>query len=200
MENYTNIEIWKPIIGFESSHEISNHGRVRSLDRITISKNNKRMPFKGKLIQPIILNGYHDVKLNHFTHRLVHRLVAQTFLDNPENKSQVNHIDSNKSNNHYTNLEWNTPSENIAHSVKQGTHPKGETSGTSKLTEKDILEIFKLRIKGLSYEEIARIYNIDQSLVPRILNRKLWKHVIVVLNVSFLPFIRSNWKTQPRYR
>lgn len=183
MEN--TLEIWSSIEGLESSFEVSNQGRVRSLSRVITCKNNKTLSIKGQIIKLNHVNGYYDVKLKK-KHYLIHRLVAKAFINNPENKPQVNHIDSDKSNNHCSNLEWNTSTENIAHSMKQGTHPKGESSGTSKLTEKDIPEIFELRIKGLSYEKIARIYSIDQSLVPKILNRKLWKHVSIVLSILLL--------------
>ena len=98
------IEEWQPVVGFEGLYEVSNIGRVRSLTRYK------------KIIKPIITNsGYYQYQLWHKGVRhveLAHRLVAQTFIPNPENKSVVNHIDENKLNNSVDNLEWVTHIEN----------------------------------------------------------------------------------------
>lgn len=68
----------------------------------------------------------------------VHRLVAQTFLPNPENKPQVNHKDGNKTNNCVSNLEWVTNQENRDHAVVHGLHLKGEACSNAKLTGEDV--------------------------------------------------------------
>lgn len=92
------IEEWQPVVGFEGLYEVSNIGRVRSLTRYK------------KIIKPIVTNsGYYQYQLWHKGVRHVefaHRLVAQTFIPNPGNKSVVNHLDENKLNNSVDNLEW----------------------------------------------------------------------------------------------
>lgn len=114
-------EIWKPIASYEGLYEVSSHGRVKSLERF---QNNKGKPqlVKGKILKQSVSNcGYKRVELCKNGCRKafsVHRLVACAFVHNSENKPHVNHIDENKTNNHFTNLEWCTATENNNH----GTH------------------------------------------------------------------------------
>ncbi len=116
--------MWKSIKGYEGSHEVNELGEVRSLDRIVTSvRNGKKIANrrKGKLLKlSECSNGYLLVKLSRTSKNfLVHRLVAEAFIPNEENKPQVNHIDGVKNNNHYTNLEWVTCSENHKHSYSK---------------------------------------------------------------------------------
>ena len=106
-------EIWKPVVGYLGFYEISNLGRVKSLkdnlgrDRELILKPQKRK------------DGYFTIELKRST-KFLHRIVAEAFIPNPENKPQVNHKDSNRENNQTGNLEWVTASENILHGYKYG--------------------------------------------------------------------------------
>lgn len=121
-------EIWKPIEGYGGLYEVSNLGRVRSLDRV-IYRTYKGHPYwpmtlKGRILRSgTDRGGYSFVILqNHGKKRcrLVHRLVADAFMDNIENKPQINHIDGNKKNNAVRNLEFCTQHENMQHSVRIG--------------------------------------------------------------------------------
>jgi len=109
----TNNEIWKEIEGYSGDYLISNLGKVKSLR----NKNPKILkPSAGKHVYlQIIL--YKNNKP--FTHK-IHRLVADTFIENKDNKLTVNHIDGNKLNNNVNNLEWATYSENIKHAYNTG--------------------------------------------------------------------------------
>lgn len=110
-------EIWKPVVGFEGLYEVSNLGNVKSIERNGTVKG-------GKYMSKILDNyGYYMCKLRNkkiVKIPKIHRLVAQAFIPNPENKPQVNHKDGNKLNNCVDNLEWVTPRENILHAVENG--------------------------------------------------------------------------------
>lgn len=112
-------EIWKPIKGYEGLYEISNYGRVKSLPKIR----GRRLTNETILKPRISTQGYIMVGLrkNDKTFNAsVHRLIAEAFIPNPENKKKVNHIDGNKQNNSIDNLEWCTPSENMQHAYRTG--------------------------------------------------------------------------------
>lgn len=114
------MEVWKDIKNYEGIYQISNFGNIKSLDRITF--NGRRHTYsQGKFLKlSKTANGYIKIMLrknNKSITELVHRLVAESFLSNNDNKQLVNHIDKNKSNNTLHNLEWSTYSENQRHSI-----------------------------------------------------------------------------------
>ena len=113
---YSMEEVWKQIKGYEGYYEVSNLGRVRSLDRVVLDKGGRRQVKKGCIMKPRQdRQGYVIVALSmnrHYTNKCIHTLVADAFIPNPDNLPQVNHIDEDKSNNVYTNLEWCTPKYN----------------------------------------------------------------------------------------
>ena len=118
------MEVWKDIKGFEGLYQISNLGRVRSLDRPVKQRGNSIQIKKGKIIvQSKNHKGYPTTNMSKGNKRYgrpTHRLVAETFIPNPENKDQVNHIDGDKLNNSVENLEWMTGKENIRHAIENG--------------------------------------------------------------------------------
>lgn len=113
-------EHWRNVKGYEGMYQVSNLGRVKSLDRLIIDCNCKRV-FKGKILKATNHNGkqpYLYVSLSkngHVNKIFVHRLVTEAFIVNLESKSQVNHKDGNPLNNNVKNLEWATNAENTQH-------------------------------------------------------------------------------------
>lgn len=120
------MEIWKDIKGYEGVYQVSNYGNVRSLKKWDL---NKRAFIDAEtLIKPTDNgNGYDIIGLRIITKRknfYVHRLVAETFIDNPMGLKYVNHKDYDKKNNCVDNLEWCTQKDNIAHSLIHMRKPK----------------------------------------------------------------------------
>lgn len=145
---------WRPVLGYEMEdtempiYEVSRTGKVRS-----------HHPWKHNniLSQSISKSGYlrvHLSKNGNAKYYLVHRLVAQAFIPNPENKPQVNHIDGNKTNNRVENLEWVTAKENTAHRDK--IIWKGEPKGGKKMTPVVCTETGEI-FEGINFA--ARAYN-----------------------------------------
>ncbi len=107
-------EIWKDITGYEGRYQVSNFGRVKRL-----LKNGNEKFLSGKKDK----DGYIEIILSANQRKKyfrLHRLVADAFIPNPENKPQINHKDRNKKNNSVANLEWVTCSENVVHSFETG--------------------------------------------------------------------------------
>ena len=107
------MEIWKDVVGFERAYRVSNLGRVKSKIRKGVIEEKLLKPYKNN-------KGYECVDLwdNNHKKKLVHRLVAEAFIPNPEHKKVVNHKDGNPLNNKIDNLEWCTYSENMLHSFR----------------------------------------------------------------------------------
>jgi hypothetical protein len=161
------MEQWKDVKGYEGIYQVSNEGRVKSIGYS-----------KERILKPINLNGYLIVNL--YKDKInkqyyIHRLVCLNFLDNPENKKEVNHINGLKTNNRLENLEWVTPKENTIHAVDTGLKDdRGSKHSKSKLTEKEVLEI---RSSNLTLKELGKNYEVSFSIISRIKRRKMWKHI-----------------------
>jgi hypothetical protein len=119
------MEIWKDIIGYEGLYQVSNMGNVKSLDKYINGKFNSKRFIKGRILIPMRNGRYSIITLHKnqiqkgFT---VHRLVAQSFLPNPNNYPVVMHLDNDTSNNSVSNLQWGTQSHNLLQCVADGRH------------------------------------------------------------------------------
>lgn len=175
----------KDIKGFEGYYQISNFGKVRSLDRFDGIRDRK-----GQLIKPNLkYNGYLQIGLRKNGKRKrfsIHRLVAQHFIKNPENKSQVNHIDCNKQNNHHKNLEWVTPGENLEHARENGLiiMPSGEDHsnygkyGADSKSAKPVIRYDRETGETKLYEAkiLAKEDGFDVTSISKCCNKKLKTH------------------------
>jgi len=112
-------EIWKDIDGYEGIYQVSNLGRVKSLNRVSVISDGREVFRLGKLLNPNInkINGYASVLLGYKGKRkYIHRLVAKAFIPNPENKPCINHKNKTRTYNYTENLEWVSYLENNLHS------------------------------------------------------------------------------------
>lgn len=107
---------------------------------------------------------------NHF----VHRLVAERYIPNPENKPQINHKDGNKLNNCVENLEWVTNQENRDHAIKNGLHICGEKCRWAKLTQKQVDYI--RANKSLNFTQLAKMFNVSRATIRDIITYRTWKY------------------------
>jgi hypothetical protein len=168
------MEIWHSIEGYEGVYQISSLGRVKRL----ISNR----CLKERILKPnTVRDGYQAVKLCKDSLKkvfVIHRLVARAFIQNPQAKPFINHIDGNTSNNCISNLEWCTQSENIIHSYKRGRIAQhGQDRPNAKYSDDIIREVRLKRSMGLSCHKIAEEYNMSHQYVSAISNRLVWKHV-----------------------
>ena len=115
--NMEDKEIWKPIKGYDIEYLISNYGNIISPEHKIIDKRGIEQKFKKRIIKPVLHStGYYVVTFRKQGKKItirIHRLVAELFVENPNNYNIVDHIDGNKTNNKATNLRWVTNSENI---------------------------------------------------------------------------------------
>jgi hypothetical protein len=173
-------EIWIPINGFETIYSISSYGRIR---RDTGSINT----FAGKIFkQPVTPCGYISVSLSNKGKRetwLLHRLVMNNFIGKCPKDKEVNHIDGNKLNNHVSNLEYITKSQNHKHAFSIGIKKaiRGSIHVNTTLNEDQVLWIRKNYKKynrgGFNLKNIADKFNIDFRTVGNIIKRVRWGHI-----------------------
>lgn len=119
-----------PIVGYEELYELNKFGQVKSIQRISYQKNGKKYTVKEKIMKPQVdSTGYivFGLRSNKATTKVyLHRIIAEAFIPNPENKLTVNHKNGVKHDNSISNLEWATYKENNIHAFETGLQKKGK--------------------------------------------------------------------------
>lgn len=182
-----DMEIWKSVVGYEGTYEVSNFGRVKSIARI-VKWGNQWGDFSRALaetiLKPFVCNrknsGHLIVSLNKGNTKksgLVHRLVLEAFVGPcPEGMEACHFPDRDPTNNRLDNLRWATHADNEKDKDAHGMRPVGSAIRTAKLNEDQVREIRKLQ--GVAtQEELAKRFGVSRYSIQRIHYRRGWKHV-----------------------
>lgn len=173
-------EVWENIVGYEGFYQVSNLGRVKSLERIARNRHGYR-PIRERILRTSDKGDYPIVGLHSSNGGVtfpVHRLVAQAFIPNPENKPCVNHIDGSRNNNIVSNLEWCTYSENNQHAFDLGLSSKGSSHCRAKLSDEQVLQISSLLDDQKHTQvEISRMFNVIPQIIYDIRSGNTWSHL-----------------------
>ena len=181
------VELWKVVDGFDGIYSVSNFGRVKSKERTQLYEDGRIFHYPEKVLKQSTPKtgkraGYMSAHFYCNGKRetmCVHRLVATYFVDKPEGKDVVNHKDGNKSNNHYSNLEWVTYAENNAHAIETGLKQQTPSSYRSKLTKldkearQDIIANCKFRVPGFMAKDFAKKYGVASPTIVKALRQGL---------------------------
>jgi hypothetical protein len=155
---------WADVIGYEGLYEVSTDGRIRTVQHVT---NGHTIPSKELAVSIYKSQRYARVRLykdGKSKDILVHRIVAETFIPNPENKPQVNHIDGNRTNNRVDNLEWCTQAENNRHAIDNGLqNPYTAIEATKK-------KVLQLSMDGEFIKEWSSLTEAAKSLKLQVSN------------------------------
>lgn len=168
MAELNHTENWLPVVGYEGIYEVSDLGRVRSVDRID-ARGWRR---KGRVLRQHFNHDYLKVSLCGKSWQ-VHRLVIEAFRGAPGPGEECCHNNGDGRDNRLANLRWGTKQDNMRDRSLHGTARRPESA----LTEADVQEIDMLRAGGCSTRQIARRKGLSKSQVHRIVTREHWKHV-----------------------
>lgn len=165
-------ETWLPVVGYEGYYEVSNTGKIKSLNRIIMRKNGHPQTVREREIKQSIdkTTGYYIVALCKNGQQIsyyVHRLVALSFIPNPYNLPYVNHKDENKLNNNIDNLEWCTPTHNANWGTAQERHSQTRSTPiimcdtkTHEPIKEFLNPMFAIKYLGLNNNAFGNIYKV----------------------------------------
>ena len=165
--------MWKDVVGFEEYFQVNETGEVYSKrsNKILVQSTHKKSGYK-------VLSSRIGGRRGKAICLKVHRMVAEAFIENPDNKPFVNHIDGIKVNNDISNLEWVTAKENMKHAADNDLlyNPRGEEHITSKLTDDMVREI-RIKKSTSTFKELADMYGVSPSAIKNVIYKKGWTHV-----------------------
>jgi hypothetical protein len=177
MSTETNtVEEWCDIPGLEGFYQVSDRGRVRSLDRHVLYVDGSIRFHAGRMLRPgLASNDYPTVSLRKKTH-CIHDVVLAAFIGpRPHASTVARHLDGDKANNTPINLCWGTYKENSDDCDQHGRRPRGSQRALAKLTEAAAREIRRLRYR-VSQEELAQRYNVSPSAIQSVHDNRTWTH------------------------
>lgn len=171
-------EEWRAIPGYERCYEVSNTGKVRSLDRNILCKDGRSQRRAGRLLKPVLQGtGYLTVRLSSSNYVGVHRLVAAVFLGNSD-LPLVRHIDGDPTNNVVSNLAWGTYLDNEEDKRRHGRALIGERHHQSLLTESDVAEIRSVWTGAYGQATaLGRKYGVSRTTISRAATGRTWSHL-----------------------
>lgn len=175
------------MVGFEGLYEVSDHGRVRSLDRIVTYERRDQYSGRiiridrrrrGQMLRPGRMgSGHLSVCLGRASgSMLVHVLVLEAFVGPKPDGREGLHWDDVPGNNRLPNLRWGTRADNLNDGIRNGKYPVGERKWNSKLKDDDVRYIRTL-FDSHTFQSIADMYDVNETTIRQIKTRKTWKHV-----------------------
>lgn len=171
-------ERWMDVAGYEGLYQVSSIGRVRGLDRTTVTPSGISRRLKGRILRASRDSwGYLRVNLYRGSKRYsacVHVLVCTAFSGPRPDGHEARHLDGKKANCRSSNLEWSTPSQNQKDRVEHGTSNRGERCGNAKLTRKDVARIKQMRTNRIATKEIAGRFGVHVATINRIISGARW--------------------------
>jgi len=173
-------ERWRDVPEFEGLYKVSDWGRVRSLDRVTVDSLGRLRRFKGRVLKfKLDRVGYHLVNLcrdgDQATYK-VHRLVLLAFVREPEPGQECRHLNGDPADNRLENLAWGTSAENKADKLEHGTDNRGPKHPNAKLTEADVLAI-RAMAGDYSQTALGRMFSVSKSQIGKIIRCEKWAHL-----------------------
>ena len=179
-------EEWKDIIGYEGLYQVSNLGRVKSINRVVYYNDGRKFNYSSKILKVNINKRNYNNNIVHLYKNgirkaiPVHRLVATSFIVNNDNLPEVNHIDGNRNNNKVENLEWSSRKDNMKHAFDNGLiNNIGINHGNNIYAESQIIEVKKLLLLKLPHKQIEEITGVKKGTIEQISRNKQWKHITI---------------------
>lgn len=187
MDYYKNLslknikgEVWKDIPNYEGKYQASTFGRIKGLEIVIVGYRGAKNFYKERIMsQGLNSTGYCSTRRTFIFDgkqtNLAHRLVAITFIENPDKLSEVNHKNGLKTDNTVGNLEWCTKSQNLKHAADVLDINTGTKHFRSKFTEKDVIDIFNM---NGTEREIALKYGVSHSVIGFIKRKQSYKSIL----------------------
>ncbi len=180
----TSVEAWKPVVGYEGLYEVSDQGRVRSLDRVVLVRRRDKVhskPLRGRVLRPASKDGEYlcvnlckDCRTKTFA---VHALVLTAFNGIKPEGRECCHWNGNPADNRLENLRWDTPKANGEDRARLGRY-RGESRVNAKLNEEKVLAVKQSLSSGISQRRIAQQFGVSRSAIQSIAENRSWAWLI----------------------